>query len=153
MESEKEKSYWQIREHSWKDAINYSDYRALLQLKEAIKQKNWESADQLVNELVDDTEGFQKVQIWNTLKDLMYWQIRWQAQPEIRTHETVIEIFRLLDEFGYIFFDNPNLGKDYIETIWDETYKDAIYRASTFTPIFPEKLTWEAVFEFDYKSY
>ena len=153
METQKEESYWQIREASWQEGAEYSEYRAMLQINEAVKNKDWQKSQDLISEFIDNMEAFQRFRIKDCLKNLMYWRIRWYAQAEVRTGETAIEIFKNIDEFGYIFYENPKFGREYIDSIWDESYKDAVDLAKIFTTEIPEKLTWKDIFEFDYPTF
>jgi len=151
--TEKETTYWQIRQESWQDSTEFSDYRAMLKIQEMVQKKDFENAQKLISEYIEDMEAFQKYQIWDALKDLMYWRLRWEAEPEVRTGETALEVFKLMDEFGIIFYDNVNLGKEYVESIWDETFESAFDRAKLFTKNLLEKLTWEDIFDFEYKTF
>jgi len=151
--TEKESTYWQIRQESWQDSTEFSDYRAMLKIQEMVQKKDFENAQKLIFEYIEDIEAFQKYQIWDALKDLMYWRLRWEAEPEVRTGETALEVFKLIDEFGIIFYDNVNLGKNYVESIWDECFGIALELAKCFKEQTFEKLSWEDIFDFEYKTF
>ncbi len=137
----------------WQELAATSHYQTAVAVQEALRDGNVSLAALGIQELVDALAKSERRALKSQLVRLMLHVIKWQLQPEHRTRGWTASIGNARDEIGEIQEETPSLTRAVIEEMWDRAFATAKREAAgeLNQDIAIENLTWEQVFEAEYR--
>ncbi len=137
----------------WQELAATSHYQTAVAVQEALREGNIGEAALGIQELVDALAKSERRALKSQLVRLMSHIIKWQLQPERRSRGWTASIGNARDEIAEIQEETPSLTRAVIEEMWDKTLEAAKREAAgeLNQDIAIENLTWEQVFEAEYR--
>jgi Domain of unknown function DUF29 len=136
----------------WEWLAASSEYLAAIAVQELLEEKKLMEAGEGLAVLIESMGKSKKLALKSQLTRLMMHIIKWKCQPEKRTPSWETTIISAKDEIADIQEEVPSLNRNYLESIWETSFKKAVRQAEsemskrcqlTF-------LSWQEVFEQEY---
>jgi len=139
---------------NWEDIAATSEHHAVLEIKRSLEEGNYQDVEDGLDTLLEAMGRAEKRAIKSQLIRLMFHVIKWNIQPEKRSRSWRKTINDARDEIADEQAFSPSLNRRYIEEIWEKAFLQAKRGAEDETGLSTqhiENLTWEEVFEQEYK--
>ncbi|MBE9144515.1 DUF29 domain-containing protein [Planktothrix mougeotii] len=136
----------------WEWLAASSEYLAAIAVQDLLQEKKWMEATAGLAVLIESMGKSKKLALKSQLTRLMMHIIKWKSQPEKRSPSWETTIISARDEIADIQEEVPSLNRNYLESIWEVSFKKAVRQAESEMRKRCEltSLSWEAVFEEDY---
>ena len=139
---------------NWQELSTTSPYQTAVAVEQELKHGNLQEAATGMKELIEALARSEKRALKSQLIRLMVHVIKWQAQPGQRSRGWRASIYNVRAEIADIQEETPSLSREVIEAMWDKCFQAAIREAEAEmdreVPV--AKLSWEDVFETEYKE-
>ena len=141
---------------TWDELVAESHYKTIDSIKERIDLYDYDDALVGLDILYQNMAKKDQREFRSFLVLAMMHVIKWKYQPEKQSYSWAKTIRNARQEMTDIMEDVPNIGREYIEGVWQKCFDRAIENAKTDIELFkkdsfnPKILTWEQVFEDEY---
>ncbi len=139
---------------NWQELSTTSHYQTAVEIEQALRKGDIPAATAGVKELIEALGRSEKRALKSHLIRLMAHLIKWETQPERRSHSWVATIYNARDEIKDIQAETPGLTDDVVREMWDKCFQAAkreaegdMNQASSISG-----LSWEEVFEEEYEK-
>ena len=139
---------------AWERLAATSHYQTAVAIRERLQQHDHGGAMHGIEELIDALARADKRALESYLIRVMQHVIKWKVQPERRSRSWIHTIRNGRKEIRKLQQDTPSLTDQVIrEQLWDDCLDSAIGEAEADMDrdISPIALTWEEVFEDEYR--
>ncbi len=139
---------------NWADISSQSELLAVQEIKKSFDVGDLADVEEGLNILIDSMSRSDKRALESQLIRLMLHIIKWQIQPDKRSRSWTISIRNARYEIKSWKKYSPALNDDFLKTIWADAFEEALEAAEAETAVSNkhiESLTWEEVFEKEYK--
>jgi Domain of unknown function DUF29. len=136
----------------WQDLAMGSHYLTALEVQNCLKQGNIMEATTGLEALIEAMGRSDKRALKSQLIRLMAHIIKWKCQPENRSSSWSITILSARNEIESIQEDTPSLNRNFIDSIWDKCFQQAVKEAETEMNKKCQltALSWQEIFEQEY---
>jgi Allantoicase len=136
----------------WQDLAMGSHYLTALEVQNCLKQGNIMEATTGLEALIEAMGRSDKRALKSQLIRLMAHIIKWKCQPEKRSSSWSITILSARNEIESIQEDTPSLNRNFIDSIWDKCFQQAVKEAETEMNKKCQltALSWQEIFEQEY---
>lgn len=136
----------------WQDLAMGSHYLVALEVQNCLKQGNIMEATTGLEALIEAMGRSDKRALKSQLIRLMAHIIKWKCQPEKRSSSWSITILSARNEIESIQEDTPSLNRNFIDSIWDKCFQQAVKEAETEMNKKCQltALSWQEIFEQEY---
>lgn len=138
----------------WQELSTTSHYQTAVEIEQELQKGNIPEATTGIKELIEALGRSEKRALKSQLIRLMAHVIKWQTQPEKRSHSWVATIYNARDEIRDIQTETPSLTDDVMKEMWDKYFQAAkreaegdMNQASSISA-----LSWKEVFEEEYEK-
>jgi hypothetical protein len=137
----------------WEQLASSSHYQTAVAVDEALRRGDAGEAAAGIQELIDALARSEKRALRSQLTRLMLHIIKWRAQPESRSKSWRTSINQARREIAEIQEEAPSLNRAVIEDMWERCFDAAREQAEAEMDreSSVEALTWEDVFDTDYR--
>ena len=138
----------------WEDIATTSEHHAVVEIKKSFQEGNFHDVEEGLEILSDVMGRAEKRAVNSQLIRLMHHIIKWKIQPSKRSRSWAISIKDARREINAEKKYSPSLNDNFILSIWDECFEHALSDAMYITRRKAkgiENLTWQEVFEEEYK--
>jgi hypothetical protein len=138
----------------WQDLAMGSHYLVALEVQNCLKQGNIMEATIGLETLIEAMGRSDKRALKSQLIRLMAHIIKWKCQPENRSSSWSITILSARNEIESIQEDTPSLNRNFIDSIWDKCFQQAVKEAETEMnkKCKLTALSWQEIFEQEYTT-
>jgi hypothetical protein len=135
-------------EYNWEEIMLESDYKIALELNKLVENKEFAQLQLAMIAFIQSTIKKAQHDLYSELKNLMILIIEIKFSNKLIHQENWNKILELRQEIEFIKEDYPPITDDYITTIWDSTFFDALNIAEIPKKMIGKvsKLTYEEVF-------
>ncbi|SKB12932.1 conserved hypothetical protein [Planktothrix sp. PCC 11201] len=136
----------------WEWLAASSEYLAAVAVQELLEEQKLMEAGEGLAVLIESMGKSKKLALKSQLTRLMMHIIKWKCQPEKRTSSWETTIISTRDEIADIQEEVPSLNRNYLESIWETSFKKAIRQAESEMGKKCQltALSWQEVFEEEY---
>jgi hypothetical protein len=136
----------------WQDLAMGSHYLVALEVQNCLKQGNIMEATTGLEALIEAMGRSDKRALKSQLIRLMAHIIKWKCQPEKRSSSWSTTIVSARNEIEGIQEDTPSLNRNFIDSIWDKCFQQAVKEAETEMNKKCQltSLSWQEIFEQEY---
>lgn len=140
----------------WQEMVATSHLDTVIAVRKLLEQKDYEEAQEALDELQQAMANAERRALSSQLTRLMMHLLKWRYQADKRSTSWVRTIINARREIRDLRKYMPSFTNEYIESIWLETFNDAIDEAkaemnlSRKDKFEPATLTWEEVFDDEY---
>lgn len=140
----------------WQEMVATSHLDTVIAVRKLLEQKDYEEAQEALDELQHAMANAERRALSSQLTRLMMHLLKWRYQADKRSTSWVRTIINARREIRDLRKYMPSFTNEYIESIWLETFNDAIDEAkaemnlSRKDKFEPATLTWEEVFDDEY---
>ena len=138
---------------NWEDIATTSEHHAVVEIKKSFDAGNYHDVEDGLTILIDTMSRSEKKALESQLVRLMHHIIKWKIQPEKQSRSWILTIKNARREIKSWKKYSPSLNDDFVRTIWNDAFGEAIDNAETETGISAKdilELTWAEVFEEEY---
>jgi len=139
---------------NWADITATSEHHAVLEIKNSFEKGDFQDVEEGLETLLEAMGRAEKRAVRSQLIRLMLHIIKWNIQSDKRSRSWLISInnarFSIEEEQEF----SPSLSRLHIEELWDKALREAKKEAQIETGLSTkhiESLTWEEVFDKEYK--
>ena len=139
---------------NWADISSQSELLAVQEIKKSFDVGDLADVEEGLNILIDSMSRSDKRALESQLIRLMLHVVKWQIQPDKRSRSWTVSIRNARYEIKSWKKYSPALNDDFLKTIWEEAFEEALEAAEAETAVSTKQikeLTWEEVFEREYK--
>jgi hypothetical protein len=139
---------------NWEQLATSSHYQTAVAVEEALRRGDASEAAAGIQELIDALARSEKRALRSQLIRLMLHIIKWNAQPEGRSKSWRTSINQARREIAEIQEETPSLNRAVVEEMWERCFEAAQEQAEAEMDQESslQTLTWEDVFETDYRA-
>ncbi|OIP69379.1 MAG: hypothetical protein AUK43_13120 [Oscillatoriales cyanobacterium CG2_30_40_61] len=136
----------------WEWLAASSEYLAAVAIQELLKEQKLMEAGAGLAVLIESMGKSKKLALKSQLTRLMMHVINWKYQTEKRSSSWETTIISARDEITDIQEEVPILNRNYLESIWETSFKKAIRQAESEMGKRCQltALSWQEVFEQEY---
>ena len=136
----------------WQDLAMGSHYLTALEVQNCLKQGNIMEATTGLEALIEAMGRSDKRALKSQLIRLMAHIIKWKCQPKKRSSSWSTTIVSARNEIESIQEDTPSLNRNFIDSIWDKCFQQAVKEAETEMNKKCQltALSWQEIFEQEY---
>jgi len=136
----------------WQDLAMGSHYLTALEVQNCLKQGNIMEATTGLEALIEAMGRSDKRALKSQLIRLMAHIIKWKCQPKKRSSSWSTTIVSARNEIEGIQEDTPSLNRNFIDSIWDKCFQQAVKEAETEMNKKCQltALSWQEIFEQEY---
>lgn len=136
----------------WDEIASTSELPAAQEIKRSWEAGDLEEAERGLNQLIETMSRSERRALESQLVRLMHHIIKWKIQPEKRSKSWILFIKNARFEIAGLRKYTPSLNENFIESIWEESFVEALDEAETETGVSAKdvQLTWDEVFEKPY---
>jgi hypothetical protein len=136
----------------WEWLAASSEYLAAIAIQELLEEQKLMEAGAGLAVLIESMGKSKKLALKSQLTRLMMHIIKWKCQPEKRTSSWETTIISARDEIADIQEEVPSLNRNYLESIWEISFKKAVRQAESEMGKRCQlmALSWQEVFEEEY---
>ena len=136
----------------WEWLAVSSEYLAAVAIQELLKEQKLMEAGAGLAVLIESMGKSKKLALKSQLTRLMMHVINWKYQTEKRSSSWETTIISARDEITDIQEEVPILNRNYLESIWETSFKKAIRQAESEMGKRCQltALSWQEVFEQEY---
>ncbi|GAB3640363.1 DUF29 domain-containing protein [Spirosoma arcticum] len=140
----------------WQEMVATSHLDTVVAVRRLLEQKEYDEAQEALDELENAMANAERRALNSQLTRLMMHILKWRYQADKRSTSWVRTIISVRREIRNLRKYMPSFTREYIDSIWTETFEDAIAEAKAemnlsrkdnFEPV---ALTWEEVFDDEY---
>ncbi|MGM9510220.1 MULTISPECIES: DUF29 domain-containing protein [Larkinella] len=137
---------------NWDEIASTSELLAAEEIKRSWDEGDLEDAALGLNQLIETMSRSERRALQSQLVRLMHHIIKWKIQPEKRSKSWIISIKNARYEIAGLRKYTPSLNENFINSIWEEAFIEALDEAETETDVSAKgiQLTWDEVFEKPY---
>jgi hypothetical protein len=137
---------------NWDEIASTSELLAAEEIKRSWDEGDLEDAALGLNQLIETMSRSERRALQSQLVRLMHHIIKWKIQPEKRSKSWIISIKNARYEISGLRKYTPSLNENFIKSIWEEAFTEALDEAETETDVSANGilLTWDEVFEKPY---
>ncbi|WP_421825694.1 DUF29 domain-containing protein [Larkinella sp.] len=137
---------------NWDEIASTSELLAAEEIKRSWDEGDLEDAALGLNQLIETMSRSERRALQSQLVRLMHHIINWKIQPERRSKSWIISIKNARYEIAGLRKYTPSLNENFINSIWEEAFTEALDEAETETDVSAKgiQLTWDEVFEKPY---
>jgi collagenase-like PrtC family protease len=139
----------------WQELATISHYQTAVAIRHALQAGNVDDAAMGLEELIDALSRSDERALRSHLVRLMQHIIKWKIQPQRRSQSWVATIAIQRQEIADLRQENPRFTEVYIrERLWERCARLAVKEAErdmNQAISAPPVLTWDDVFEADYR--
>lgn len=138
---------------NWQQLSTESHYKTAVAVEDALKRGDTAEAAAGIQELIDALARSERRALRSQLTRLMVHVIKWLGQPENRSRSWRASINNARREIEEIREETPSLNREVIEGMWERCFQAATEQAESEMEAesVVEQLTWEDVFEKEYR--
>ncbi len=133
----------------WQDLSTTSHYQTAVAIEQELQKGNLQEAATGIKELIEALGRSEKRALKSQLVRLMAHIVKWQTQPERRSHGWVATIYNAREEIKDIQAETPSLTDAIFREMWDKCFQAAKREAegdmNQLSPV--TALSWKEVFE------
>ena len=133
-------------------AASYAD--SVAEIKSALEAQDYDEVSTGLDALYESMSQEQRRALTSQLIRLMMHIIKWNIQPERRSSSWARSIANARYLIRQIMSEKPSLNRRFVEEkLWNDVFEQALYEAQLETNLTTRLsgLTWEAVFETEYR--
>ena len=140
----------------WQEMVATSHLDTIVAVRKLLEQKEYDEAQEALDELQNAMANAERRAMGSQLTRLMMHILKWRYQADKRSTSWVRTIISARREIRDLRKYMPSFTQEYIESIWAETFEDAIAEAkaemnlSRKDKFEPAALTWDEVFDDEY---
>jgi hypothetical protein len=140
----------------WQEMVATSHLDTVNAIRRLLEEQEYNEAQEALDELYNAMANAERRALSSQLTRLMMHVLKWRYQADKRSTSWVRTIVSARQEIRSLRKYMPSFTREYIESIWEETFDDAIGAAkaemnlSRKDKFEPAALTWEEVFEDEY---
>jgi hypothetical protein len=136
----------------WGEITAHSELLAAQEIKQSLNDGNLTDVEEGLTQLIETMARSEKRALQSQLIRLMMHIIKWHIQPEKRSRSWALTIRNARFEIASLQKYTPSLNKQYIDTVWAESWLEALEEAEieTGVPTDDMELTWADVFDKQY---
>lgn len=142
-------------QQDWEWLAASSHYQTAVAVQQLLQEGKQVEASHGLDALIEAMERTEKRALKSQLIRLMSHVIKWKWQPERRSSSWAITILSARREIEDIREEVPSLNRDYLESIWEKCFTQAVKEAAMEMGRKPCQVTWlswEEVFEEEYAT-
>ncbi|HEY9865530.1 MAG TPA: DUF29 domain-containing protein [Candidatus Obscuribacterales bacterium] len=139
----------------WEWLAASSEYLAAIAVQELLDGQKFMEAETGLAVLIESMGKSKKLALKSQLTRLIMYIIKWKYQPEKRTSSWETTIISARDEIADIQEEVPSLNRNYLESIWETSFKKALRQAESEMSKRCQltALSWQEVFEDEYSLF
>ena len=140
----------------WQEMVATSHLETVVAVRKLLEEKEYNEAQEALDELYQAMANAERRALESQLTRLMMHVLKWRYQADKRSTSWVRTIINARREIRVLQKYMPSLTPEYVKSIWEETFNDAIAEAkaemnlSRKDKFEPAELTWEEVFDDEY---
>lgn len=138
----------------WQTLSTTSHYQTAVAVADALREGDIDEARVGIEELIDALARADRRALKSQLVRLMAHIIKWRTQPGRRSRSWTATIENARDEIADLQRETPSLSRAVFEETWDRCFqaakREAEAECNQESPI--DTLTWDEVFETDYRN-
>lgn len=137
---------------NWGDITSHSELLAAQEIKQSFDEGNLADVEEGLTQLIETMARSEKRALQSQLIRLMMHVIKWHIQPDKRSRSWALTIRIARFEIAGLQKFTPSLNAQFIQSIWAESWLEALDEAEIETgiPTHALGLTWEDVFDKPY---
>lgn len=140
----------------WQEMVATSHLDTVAAVRRLLEEKEYDEAQEALSELQNAMANAERRALSSQLTRLMMHILKWRYQADRRSTSWARTIVNARQEIRKLRQYMPSFTQEYIESIWEETFDDAIAEAkaemnlSRKDKFEPAELTWDEVFDDEY---
>jgi Domain of unknown function DUF29 len=142
-----------LTKQDWDWLATGSEYEMAVTIQQLLQENQVMEASEGLYALIESMGKSKRLALKSQLIRLMIHVIKWKCQPQKRSYSWAISILSARREIEDIQEEVPSLNRDFIESIWDKCFQNAVKEAEMEmrkVKCHLTSLSWSEVFEDEY---